>query len=436
MGIKQLTVAIAGTGARGADTYAACAELYPEKMKIVAAADLRADRLRNAAQKYNIPEENCFSTVEQMLEQDQLADVMLICTQDRQHVKHAIPAMRKGYHILIEKPISPDLEECREIIRVAEETKRTVMVCHVLRFTPFYNKLKQLLDDGVIGEIVSIQHIENVGYWHQAHSYVRGNWRRSDETSPMILAKCCHDLDLLLWLTGKHCLRVNSFGGTYLFRKEKAPDGAASRCLDGCTCQADCPYDCERQYITGKTGFDSGRTGWPVDVVAMNPTREKLYEALKTGPYGRCVYYCDNDAVDHQIVNMELEDGVTCQMTMCAFNEGGRRTKLMGTLGEIECDLEKNTIYVHRFCKEEYTFDVTTLLDKEGMRGHAGGDHRMVEEFLDIVSGRIVPTVRTTTLADSVESHFIALAAEISRNEQGRTVSISEVSKQTRIVKD
>ena len=198
--MKQLTVAIAGLGSRGLDTYAQCAKRFPEKMAIAAVADWRPERVAMAVEQFGLKPEQCFASVEEMLEKDQLADILFVCTQDRQHVGHAIAAMRKGYHILLEKPISPELSECREILKVSEETNRHVIVCHVLRYTPFYNKLKELLDDGAVGDVVSVQHVENVAYYHQAHSFVRGNWRRSDETSPMIMAKCCHDLDILLWL--------------------------------------------------------------------------------------------------------------------------------------------------------------------------------------------------------------------------------------------
>lgn len=426
--MKQLTVAIAGLGSRGLDTYAQCAKLFPEKMAISAVADWRAERVAMAAQQFGLKQEQCFASVEEMLEKERLADILFVCTQDRQHVGHAIKAMRKGYHILLEKPISPELAECREILKVSEETNRHVIVCHVLRYTPFYNKLKELLDDGVIGDVVGVQHVENVAYYHQAHSFVRGNWRRSDETSPMIMAKCCHDLDILLWLTGKHCKSVSSFGNTYLFRKDKAPEGAALRCMDGCKARDNCPYDAEKIYIKDKeVGLAGGNTGWPCNVLTSNPTVESITEALKTGPYGRCVYHCDNNVVDHQVVNMLMEDGSSMQLTMSAFTaHGGRHTKLMGTVGEILADLHKNEIILMPYGGEEQVIDVSKLSDD--FSGHAGGDNRMVEEFLDMVSGRSEPTIRTTTLRNSMESHFMALAAERSRLENGRCVSIAEVT--------
>lgn len=428
--IRRLTVAIAGLGSRGLDTYAQCAKKFPAKMAISAVADPRPERIALATEQFGLTSDQCYENVESLLQQERLADILCVCTQDRQHVGHAIAAMRKGYHILLEKPISPDLAECHEIIRVAEETGRHVIVCHVLRYTTFYNTLKELLDAGTIGEIVCIQHVENVRYYHHAHSYVRGNWRRSDETSPMIMAKCCHDLDILLWLTGKHCASVSSYGSTYLFRPEKAPEGAAKRCLDGCKVKETCPYDAEKIYLTNPgMGVAGGNTGWPCNILEPHPTVENITAALKTGPYGRCVYHCDNNVVDHQVVNMQMTDGSSMQMTMSAFTaHGGRYSKIMGTHGEITADLHKNQIWVMPYGGEDYMIDIRKIA--KDLSGHAGGDNLMMEEFLDTVSGRISPTVRTTTLKDSMESHFMALAAEISRLEGGRSVAIAEVSRE------
>ncbi len=426
--IKQCTVAIAGLGSRGWDTYGLCVRKFPEKMKITAIADPRPQRIALAQEELHLPESCCYNSVEELLEQPRLADILVVATQDRQHVGHAIAAMEKGYHILLEKPISPELPECREILKVAQRTGRKVMVCHVLRYTPFYNELKRLLDANTIGDIVCVQHVENVRYHHHAHSYVRGNWRRSDETSPMIMAKCCHDLDILLWLTGKHCKSVSSYGSTYLFREDKAPEGAAKRCLDGCKAKEGCPYDAEKIYLTNKgMGVAGGNTGWPCNILEPHPTVENITAALKTGPYGRCVYHCDNNVVDHQVVNMLMEDGSSMQMTMSAFTaHGGRYTKIMGTHGEITADLHKNEIWVMPYGGEDSCIDVRKLA--KDLDGHAGGDSRMLEEFLDMVSDRSGPSIRYTSLEDSMESHFMALAAERSRLEQGRCVTIEDVA--------
>ena len=425
--MRQLRVALAGLGSRGKDTYAKTAKLFPEKMKITAIADIDPDKVAEVAREYGVPAEHCFSSAEELLAQEKLADVMFITTQDRQHVGHAIPALKKGYDLLLEKPVSPDLQECRDLLKTAQECGRKVVVCHVLRYTPFYTKLKEILDAGRIGETVTVMGIENVGYWHQAHSFVRGNWRNSDPTIPMILQKCCHDMDLLLWLTGKTAESVTSYGSTYLFKEEMAPEGAALRCMDGCAAKAECPFDAEKIYLTNeKTGVEHGHTGWPCNVLTLHPTPESVREAIQKGPYGRCVYHCDNNVVDHQVVNICMTDGSTISFTMSGFTEkNSRYTKFMGTKGEITADLHENTIEVQEFGKAPEIIDVSKLSDD--FSGHAGGDNRMVEEFLDMLIEGREPEKSMTTLERSLESHYIALAAERSRLEGGRVVKMSEM---------
>lgn len=426
--MNKIKVAIAGLGNRGKDAYAPTVKLYGDQMEIVAIADIIPEKVAIMAEEYQVPEEMCFSSAEEMLERERLADVMFICTQDRQHVGHAIPALRKGYDLLLEKPISPDLDECREILRVAEEEGRKVVVCHVLRYTPFYTKLKEVLDSGVIGDIVSIQAIENVGYYHQAHSFVRGNWSNSDETSPMILQKCCHDMDILLWLTGKRCRAVSSFGKLGYFKPECAPKGAADRCLDGCQAKDICPYDAEKIYIKDKKlGIEGGNnTGWPVSVLTLHPTTESVRKALEEGPYGRCVFHCGNNVVDHQVVNLDLEDGSTINFTMCGFtSQNTREIKIMGTLGDITANMHDNLINIYPFGKEEQHIDIRDF--STSLNGHGGGDIRIVKEFLDWVERDGEPDGRITSLERSVESHYVALAAERSRQEQGRCVLIDEM---------
>ena len=426
---KKIKVALAGLGSRGKDTYAPTAKLFPEKMEIVAIADIDPAKVQDVAKEYNIPEEMCFSSAEELIAQEKLADVMFITTQDKQHVGQAIPALRKGYHLLLEKPISPDLDECREIVKVANECERKVIVCHVLRYTPIYSKLKDVIDSGIVGDIVSVMSIENVGYWHQAHSFVRGNWRNSNTTSPMILQKCCHDMDLLLWLTGKTCKSVSSFGSTYLFKEENAPEGAALRCMDGCKAKENCPYDAEKIYLKDKKiGVENGHTTWPLDVLALHPTVESITEAIKTGPYGRCVYHCDNNVVDHQVVNLNMTDGSTISHTMCAFTAtGSRYAKFMGTKGEVIADMTENTIKVTVFGQDTETIDVSKLATD--FSGHGGGDNRMVEEFIDMLLNESGPTKRTTSVDQSVESHYCALAAEESRLKGGAVIELDQYRK-------
>lgn len=434
---KCITVAIVGLGNRGRNVYASVAKQIPDKMKIVAIADIDSEKVELTAKEYGIPEDKCFASAEELLEQEKLADVIFITTQDRQHVAHAIPALHKGYHILLEKPISPILEDCKELLRVAKECDRKVVVCHVLRYTPVYQKVKELLDAGTIGEVVSMTGIQNVGWWHQAHSFVRGNWRNSDTTSPMILQKCCHDMDLYLWLAGKECKTITSFGGIHLFKEEKAPEGCAKRCLDGCKVKECCPYDAEAIYIKDKFyGIESGNTEWPLDVLVPGErTKETVLEAIKNGPYGRCVYYCDNNVVDHQVLNLEMTDGTIMSFTMCAFsNDISRYSKFMGTKGEITVYMsghyfDRTYIKVNLFDAENTEYDIDIQSLGEDFSGHGGGDTAMVKEFIDVLTGEKEESPYVTSLEKSMESHFCALAAEESRVNNGKLIELEHYRK-------
>lgn len=423
---KKLKIALAGLGNRGKDTYAPTAKMYPDKMEIVAIADIDSVKVAEVAREYQIPPEACFTSAEEMIAQEKLADAMFITTQDRQHVRHAIPALQKGYDLLLEKPISPNLAECHELLDTAKKYNRKIVVCHVLRYTPFFNKMKELLDTGVIGEVVTIMAMENVGWYHQAHSFVRGNWANSDTTSPMILQKCCHDMDLYLWLTGKTCESLTSYGGTHLFKSEKAPEGCTYRCMDGCKVKENCPYDAEKIYMDNElTGIRKGKKGWPLNVLALHPTEENILEAIKTGPYGQCVYHCNNNVVDHQVVNLQMTDGTTMSFTMTGFTAtNSRYCKIMGTAGELIGDMNTNTITIMPFGQPEEVIDVSKLA--EDFSGHAGGDIRLVEEFLDVVSGAKEMGGNITSIEHSVESHYIALAAEESRLNGGKVVKIAD----------
>jgi len=322
--------------------------------------------------------------------------------------------------LLLEKPISPYIKECIEIEQVAKQYNRHVVVCHVLRYTPFYTKVKELIESGVAGDVVAVQAIEPVGYWHQAHSFIRGNWRNSEETSPMILQKCCHDMDILLWLCGKKCKKVSSFGSLRLFKKENAPEGAPERCTDGCPASETCPYYAPRYYITQ---VRCGNVEWPINLLNSHPTEENIMDALRNGPYGRCVYHCDNNVVDHQVVNLELEDGATVNFTMCGFTKDSyRRLCIMGTHGEIVGDMENNTIIIKPFVGENQIIDVNTLADD--FSGHGGGDVQMVKDLADLLIDGSVKNNRISSIEHSMESHYVAFAAEESRVCGGKLIEL------------
>ena len=416
------TVVIAGAGSRGRLTYAPYSKQFPGEMKLVAAAEKISERLREIRQDYGLSEEQCFSTVEEMFAQPKMADMAFICTQDADHVRHACLALEKGYDLLLEKPVAGDVDECRKLLEKAEELGRSVTVCHVLRYAPFYQKLKSILEEGGLGQIISIQASENVGYWHQAHSFVRGNWRNSGETSPMILQKCCHDMDLLVWLTDSRCKRISSMGSRSHFREENAPEGAPRYCMEGCPVKEQCPYDAEKIYITDEvTGYDAKGAGWLQNAVMVQPTREGLLETLRTSPYGRCVYRCDNDVVDNQSVTMEMENGVTVGFHMCGLNRNNYRAiHIMGTKGDITGNLEEEVLVLHRFGGKEETLRIDA---RETASGHSGGDYGMLH---DMFAARSQGRATLTSLRQSLESHYMALAAEQSRLSGGAMIDLRE----------
>lgn len=424
---KPITIAVAGCGSRGLEAYASKALKYSDRMKIVAVSDTNPGRLARAKKMFGLNDDQCYDSAEAMLAKGRLAEVLFLCTPDRDHYKEAMTALALDYHLLLEKPISMYANECRDIERLALERRRQVVVCHVLRYTVFYQKLKEIIDSGAIGDVVSVQAIEAVGHWHQAHSFIRGNWRNAGLSSPMILQKCCHDMDILLWLTGKHCKRVSSFGSLKHFNAEHAPEGAPARCTDGCPAANTCPYNAVRFYM-GRA--ERGWLGWPVNVLDPNPTVETIGKALREGPYGRCVYRCDNDVVDHQVVNLDLEDGVTVSFTMCGHtNYNNREIRIMGTRGEIRGDMEKKALEVLKFCGEQdqaekEIVDITKFTTD--FSGHMGGDVRMIDDLLDLITGEGDGTA-LSDITKSVESHLVALAAEKSRLNNGAVVEISEM---------
>ena len=416
--MKKVTAVLIGAGLRGKDAYGGYALRNATELEFVAVAEPNAKRREEFSKLHGIKEEGRFTSWEELLGQPKLADAALICTQDKMHVEPTAHALEKGYHVLLEKPISTDPKECLSLIKYSEKYDQVFSICHVLRYTAFFTRLKSLLEEGKIGRLITIQHNENVGYWHQAHSFVRGNWRNSKESSPMILAKCCHDMDILLWLAGADCKRIASFGTLTHFKEENAPEGAPSRCLEGCPEQLTCPFNAERLYI------DFGEE-WMKRAVSEDISPEGVLQALREGPYGRCVYRCDNDVVDHQVVNIEFCNEVTAAFTMTAFtNDCTRTIKLMGTRGEIRGHMEKNEIEITDFVsgsKEIIKLEVEK-------NGHSGGDEGIMRDFVSLVRSDKKCDSLTSPQA-SLMSHMMAFAAEKSRIE-GRVIEMDQFIKE------
>ena len=408
MNQKQVKFCIAGAGNRG-QAYSQYVLEHPNLAKVVAVAEPRDHYREKMAQMHGIAAENVFSDWKQLAEKSKLADAVIISTQDNMHCKPAIAFAKKGYHIMLEKPMAQNKEDCKAIVKAAIEADVIFAVCHVMRYTRYTRKLKEILDSGIIGKVVSIQHLEPVGYWHQAHSFVRGNWRNETESNFMLMAKSCHDMDWLRHIAGSGFKKVSSFGNLNHFRKECKPKGAASRCLD-CSCEADCPYSAKRIYLGWA---QRGNFGWPVDVLTTDLTIEGVTKALQEGPYGRCVYECDNDVVDHQVVNILFENGSTAVFTMTAFCQGSdRKTRIFGTRGQLYGDGSK--IEHFDFLTNETNIIELGHSDGTIASGHGGGDYGIMKSFVEAVAtgdrNKVLSGVQET-----LETHLSVFAAEESR---------------------
>ena len=415
--MAPVTLIIVGAGGRGS-TYATYAASHPDRAKVVGVAEPRDHYRDQMAEKHAIPPEDVFTDWQDIAKRERFADAAVVATQDDMHAGPAIALASKGYHILLEKPMAPTAEDCRRIVAAIVENRLIFAVGHVMRYTRYTQGRKGVLDSGAIGDIVSLQHLEPVGYWHQAHSFVRGNWRNEGLSSAMLLAKSCHDLDWIRYMMGVPGRRVSSFGSLRHFRKEEQPEGAADRCVD-CGVEAACPYSAVKIYVRDR--LEKGHTGWPLDVLTPEPTAESVDAALRTGPYGRCVYACDNDVVDHQVVNMEFEGDRTASFTMTAFNKAGhRKTRIFGTRGEIYGNGQ--TIEVFDFLTDQTEVIDTSKSDSSILGGHGSGDYGLMHSFVTAVAegdqSRILSGPQET-----LESHLIVFAAEEARR-QGSVVPI------------
>jgi len=417
---KPLKLACIGCGSR-AQTYTNLAAKQPERFEVVAGADPVAARVEKVRQISGRADFRGFASAEALLAAGKIADVMIVATQDNDHYQHCTGALRAGYDVLLEKPISTRVEQVLEIERLAQQANRRVMVCFVLRFAAFYRKVKEIIQSGALGEITGIQANEGVMPWHQAHSFVRGHWSVVGKSSPMIISKCCHDTDIVHWLVGRRCLRVASFGSLEFFRKEQAPAGAPARCTDGCPVGDTCAYNAMR-YTTDM------RAVWLPMVFdrAKDATTDEIVAWLRTSPWGRCVYRCDNDAVDRQVLAMEFEGGVTGTFTMTAF-ENGRHIEVYGTRGV----LKGGETYRHHFGThliflphEGEAVRYTVQAEDGGYELHGGGDAGLVNALYDEMT-RHTGAPLEAGLDSTVHSHLIAFAAEEARL-TGRTVDLDE----------
>ena len=414
--MKPVELIIAGAGDRGT-VYGSYAKVHPKRAKVVGVAEPRDFYRERMVKEHNIPEENIFTDWKDLAKKDKFADAVIIATQDHMHKGPALAFAKKKYHILLEKPMAPDEKGCKEITKAVLSKKIIFAVGHVLRYTRYTQKLKSIIDSGFIGDVMSIQRLEPVGYWHQAHSFVRGNWRNEKESSFMLLTKSCHDLDWIRYVIGKKCKTVSSFGSLTHFRSENKPENAGINCME-CDYEPQCPYSAKRIYLNL---FERGKTGWPVNVITTELTKGAIIRAIRNGPYGHCVYDCDNDVVDHQVVNMEFEGGETASFTMTAFTKARQReTRIFGTKGEIYGNGTK--IQVYSFLTGAREIIDTSDENPASLEDHGGGDYALIDAFVSAVAEND-PSIIHSGPEETLETHLMTFAAERSRKE-GKTISL------------
>ena len=419
---KIFTVAILGAGARGVDAYGWQFYEQKDKFKITAVCDVNPVRLHYAGDKFEVPAQNRFLTEEEFFKEKR-ADLLLVTTQDKDHIRHCVKGFALGYDIMTEKPLTDKKEDCKLLLDAQKKAGKQALVCHVLRYAPAFLKAMEIIDSGKIGKLVAIDALERVGFWHQAHSYVRGNWRTTQtpcNSAPMILAKCCHDLDLLQWYAKSKCRSISSVGDLVFFKKENAPDGATERCVN-CPLRQTCPYSAEKIYIDMWKNRGCPVDIWPFNVLTQPPlTEEKLRQAIAEGPYGRCVFACDNNVVDHQLTTMTFENGVKATLTMTGFTEpSGRRYMFHGTMGELTLDEKENIIRLYPYGKEAECTQINALEDSG--YAHGGGDIFLVKKLYEVLCGN---AKADTSLEGSVESHLMGIYAEESRLQGGTLMYI------------
>lgn len=414
------TIAIIGMGARGT-YYAEIIAGYPHLGKVVAMVEPRKEYREGLAKAHGIPDDRQFADWHAFVVQPKMCDAVVIATIDREHVGPAVACLKAGYDLLLEKPMATTLADCRAIEKAQRESKAVVGVCHSLRYQKGLRRLVELVREGAIGRVVCMDQLEQVRPWHQAHSYVRGSWGNEGRATFMLLAKSCHDIDYMAYLIGKPCLRVSSFGALSYFRRDQAPVGSTARCTDGCAVEPQCPYSAIKQYVQGD------RETWPGNMVSYDHSLAAHWEAIRTGPYGRCVYRCDNDVVDHQVLNLEFEDEITATFTMTAFTlDGGRRARVHGTEGVLEFNEFGEAQIVLKTFRDQ---NVTRIAIAPEIGGHGGGDNRVVYEWLQALRSRNASQILANA-QESLRTHTIVFAAEKARREK-RVVELAEMAKET-----
>ena len=408
MGSGPVSIVAIGAGNR-TSKYLEYVKQHPDRVRLVGVVELNDIRRQSVAERFGLEPSQCYADYHDFFRNPVQTDAVMVCTPENMHFEPTMLAIEAGYHVLLEKPIAQTLEECQAIGEAARKKGVLVSVCHVLRYHPYFMKVKELVDSGELGHIISINHRTSVGVDRAAHGFVRGIWRSERLSNPMLMSKCCHDIDFLLWLTKTPCRKLTSFGSLRWFKAKNAPEGSAERCID-CGVESHCPFSAVDLYQV--------RRDWIAnfDVPEGKTIDDVIEDQLREGLYGRCVYHCDNDVVDHQIVSMEMESEVTINFSMDIFTlKDCRETHISLTEGEIDGD--ENRLRVRRFRgAEETVYDFSGLAHQPF---HAGADLAIIADFIDAIrTGR---RDLVTSIDRSVESHRICFEAERSRKEQ-RTI--------------
>lgn len=444
-----ITAVLIGAGDRGAHAYAPYALAHPEQIRFVAVAEPNEVRRGSFGQAHGIPLERQFPGWEELLAQGQLADVAFVTTLDHLHFAPTHAALLVGYNVFLEKPMATTIEDCVSLVATARQEKKLLHISHELRYTDFFTKLNEIVKSGQLGQIISVQFHENLVYWSSTHSFVRGHWRNSQLECPKVLAKGCHDLDLIYWMFGP-CKQLSSFGSLAHFRKENAPPGAPYRCTDDCPVASSCPYYAPRMYVELIPLIQSARRsgrwwermaanfflehpditrilrslihpldraldyrGWPVSTISEDSSVETRLLALQTGPWGRCVYHCDNDVVDHQTICLEMESGVSVNLVMNGHShEEAREIRIDGSQATVKAKFTDGLGDDHIEIHNKLDGRRKQVSVARSRKSHGGGDEKIMFGFIQAVRES---STSLTSAEESLESHLMAFAAELSR---------------------
>ena len=416
----MVTAIIVGAGHRAVG-YANYALDFPEKLKIVGVADPSPERRAMTAKKFGLAPEQCYSSAEELAALPKQADAIINGTMDRQHVPTTIPLLERGYDVLLEKPFAVSIEEVEALSAAVRKTGRKVMICHVLRYAPFYYELKRRVLAGEIGRLITLETAEHVSYHHYSTAFARGKWHREDECgSSFLMSKCCHDLDLLTWyMSGVSPVRVASFGGLHYFTRENAPANSGEHCLLDCPIEKECPYSVRQLYLNHPERWVF--YVWPELEESGDLSIEAKTARLRdpSNPYSRCIWKMDNNVADRQSVVVEFADGTVATHNLVGgASRPMRKIHLLGTTGELEGVFDDNEFTLRHIdtrpgCEtHEERFNLADLGDTTGaFGGHGGGDGRLVADFVSLLDGGS-PSISCTMLSDSINGHKIGFYAD------------------------